>query len=101
MRSAATWTTSSASCVATVAESTIIGILGTIAGLGLGFLVLGWLMTTVTGDVFPDLGTVISLAPGTIATAAVLGIVVVGLAPLFAIRRLRQLDIPSTLRAAE
>jgi putative ABC transport system permease protein len=87
--------------VATVAESTIIGILGTIAGLGLGFLILGWLMTSVTADVFPDLGTVISLAPGTIATAAVLGIVVVGLAPLLGIRRLRHLDIPSTLRVAE
>jgi len=87
--------------IATVAESTIIGILGTIAGLGLGLLVLTWLMTTVTADVFPDLGTVISLAPGTIATAALLGIVAVGVAPLLGIRRLRHLDIPSTLRVAE
>jgi putative ABC transport system permease protein len=87
--------------IATVAESTIIGILGTIGGLGLGLLVLTWLMTTVTADVFPDLGTVISLAPGTIATAALLGIVAVGVAPLLGIRRLRHLDIPSTLRVAE
>jgi hypothetical protein len=40
-------------------------------------------------------------APGTIATAAVLGIVAVGLAPLLGARRLRHLDIPSTLRVAE
>lgn len=86
---------------ATLAESTIIGILGTIAGLGIGLLVLHWLMTTVTADVFPDLGTVISLAPATIATVAVLGIVAVGIAPLLGIRHLRHLDIPSTLRVAE
>lgn len=86
---------------ATVLESTIIGILGTIAGLGLGLLVLGWVMTTVTADVFPDLGTIISLAPRTIATAAVLGIAAVGLAPLLGARHLRHLDIPSTLRVAE
>ena len=87
--------------IATVVESTIIGILGTIAGLGLGLLVLNWLMTSVTADVFPDLGTVISLAPATIATAAFLGIAAVGLAPLLGIRHLRRLDIPSTLRVAE
>ena len=86
---------------AAVVESTIIGILGTIAGLGLGLLVLGWVMTAVTTDVFPDLGTVISLGPATIATAAVLGIGAVGLAPLLGARRLRHLDIPSTLRVAE
>lgn len=86
---------------AAVVESTIIGILGTIAGLGFGLLVLGWVMTAVTSDVFPDLGTVSSLAPATIATAAVLGIAAVGLAPLLGMRRLRHLDIPSTLRVAE
>ena len=86
---------------ATVVESTIIGILGTIAGFGLGLLVLGWVMTAVTADVFPDLGTIISLAPTTVATAAVLGIAAVGLAPLLGARGLRHLDIPSTLRVAE
>jgi putative ABC transport system permease protein len=58
-------------------------------------------MTAVTADVFPDLGTVISLAPATVETAAVLGIAAVGLAPLLGARRLRHLDIPSTLRVAE
>ena len=75
---------------ATVVESTIIGILGTIAGFGLGLLVLGWVMTAVTADVFPDLGTIISLAPTTVATAAVLGIAAVGLAPLLGARGLRR-----------
>ena len=79
---------------ATVVESTIIGILGTIAGFGLGLLVLGWVMTAVTADVFPDLGTIISLAPTTVATAAVLGIAAVGLAPLLGARGLRHLRHP-------
>jgi putative ABC transport system permease protein len=86
---------------ATVVESTIIGILGTIAGLGFGLLVLGWVMTAVTAEVFPDLGTVISLAPATIATAAIVGIAAVGLAPLLGARRLTRMDIPSTLRVVE
>jgi putative ABC transport system permease protein len=49
----------------------------------------------------PDLGLIVSVAPATIATAFVLGVLAVGLAPLFTYRRLRRMDVPSTLRVME
>ena len=38
---------------------------------------------------------------GTALTAAMLGIVAVGLAPLLTVRRLRRMDVPATLRVVE
>jgi putative ABC transport system permease protein len=85
----------------TVIESTLIGTLGTVVGLGLGFAILGWIINVVSRDTYPELGIPVTLAPGSIATAAALGIVAVGLAPLLSVRRLRNVDIPSTLRVVE
>jgi putative ABC transport system permease protein len=49
----------------------------------------------------PDLGMIVSIAPSTTATAIALGVFAVGIAPLFTFRRLRRMDVPSTLRVME
>ena len=49
----------------------------------------------------PDLGLIVTVAPATIVTAFLLGVLAVGLAPLFTYRRLRRMDVPSTLRVME
>ncbi|HET7856597.1 MAG TPA: FtsX-like permease family protein [Gaiellaceae bacterium] len=85
----------------TVVESAIIGVLGTLVGLGLGLAVLGWIVNVVSRDTFPDLGLSVTLAPGSIGVAAVLGVVAVALAPLLGVRRLRRMDVPATLRVVE
>jgi len=41
------------------------------------------------------------VSPGTVLAAAALGVVAVAAAPLLTIRRLRRMDIPSTLRTVE
>lgn len=85
----------------TMIESMLIGTLGTLAGLGLGLAVLNWIIRVVARDTYPELGIPISLAPGSIAIAAMLGVIAVALAPLLSVRRLRNTDIPATLRVVE
>jgi putative ABC transport system permease protein len=82
------------------AEGLIVGVVGTAIGVGLGMLAVRWL-TTGTGEEMPDLQFLVTVAPATIATAFVMGVVAVALAPLLTARKLRRTDIPSTLRVME
>jgi putative ABC transport system permease protein len=84
-----------------VVESLVIGILGTLVGLVLGRLLLGWLIGSLLPETFPDIGVTPTISPATLLTAVVLGVVAVGIAPLFTIRKLRHMDVPSTLRVVE
>jgi putative ABC transport system permease protein len=82
------------------AEGLIVGLVGTVIGVGLGMLAVRWL-TTGTAQEMPDLQLVLTVAPVTIVTAFVMGVVAVALAPLLTARKLRRTDIPSTLRVME
>jgi putative ABC transport system permease protein len=55
----------------------------------------------VVPDTFPDIGVIVSLNPGSLAVATALGTAAVALAPLFTTRRMRRMDVPSTLRVVE
>ena len=85
----------------TVVESVLIGTLGTIAGVGLGLVLLGWIINVVSRDTFPELGLQVTLSAQSLAVAAALGIVAVAAAPLLGVRRLKRMDLPATLRVAE
>jgi putative ABC transport system permease protein len=85
----------------TVAESVITGLLGTFVGIATGRAVLEWLVTTQMPRVLPDLGINATLSNTTLLTAVVLGVLAVAIAPLFTLRKLRRMDIPSTLRVME
>ena len=84
-----------------VTESLVIGLLGTVTGVLAGRALLEWLMRVIVPDTLPDIGVVAYLAPATVATALVLGVLAVAVAPLLTVRRLRRMDIPSTLRVVE
>jgi putative ABC transport system permease protein len=81
-------------------ENFIIGVLGTGLGIVLGWGILGALFVRAEEQT-PDIGFVITVYPQTIILAAVLGVLVVTLTPIFSIRRMRRMDIPSTLRVME
>ena len=85
----------------TMVESVITGVLASLLGIAAGMMVVNWTMKDLLGDTLPDLGAVVTLAPESILTAAVVGIGAVALAPLFTVRRLRRMDIPATLRVME
>lgn len=82
-------------------ESVVVGAIGTLIGIAAGVAVVNWTMKDLLGDTLPDLGAVVTLAPASIVTAFAVGIGAVALAPLLTARRLRRMDIPSTLRVVE
>ena len=82
-------------------ESLIIGVLGTIVGVVAGRLLLEWLLRVLLPSTFPDIGMIVDLSAGTLLTAVLFGVVAVALAPVLTLRRLRRMDIPSTLRVME
>jgi len=84
-----------------VVESIVVGALGTLIGIVAGIGVVSWTMNDLLGDTLPDLGAVVTLTPASILTAVAVGIGAVALAPLLTVRRLRRMDIPSTLRVVE
>ena len=84
-----------------VGESLITGLLGTALGLGGGLLVIGWVVNQTLPDTLPDLGLVVSISGGSMLVAALVGVIAVALAPLLTARRIRRMDVPSTLRVVE
>ena len=79
----------------------VIGVIGTALGVVFGRLLLEWLVRGLIPDTFPDVGISVHLASSTVATAIAFGVVAVAIAPVFTLRRLRRMDIPSTLRVVE
>jgi putative ABC transport system permease protein len=84
-----------------VAESALLGALGTVLGVVGGYAMLVWMTKTTVPSVMPDIGVTATLAPATFLLAFLLGTGVVAAAPLLTFRRLRKLDIPSALRLVE
>ncbi len=84
-----------------VAESVILGLVGTTIGLVAGIALVVWIVDAKMSEMMPDLAIPLAVAPGTLLAALAIGVVVVGLAPLLMARRLRRMDLPGTLRLVE
>lgn len=82
-------------------ESTIVGIIGTAVGVGLGTALLWWIVHVQFPEVLPEFGGRVVLTPQALGAAVVAGVLVVGAAPLLTLRRLRRADVPSALRVME
>lgn len=84
-----------------VGEGLLYGLLGTAAGLAAGERITNWLMSSVWRATMPDLSLDTIISGSTVLTAVVLGVAAVAIAPLLTLRRLRRMDVPSTLRVVE
>ncbi len=84
-----------------VVEGLMVGLLGTAIGLIVGRLVVEWFAVTLVANTLPEVGITAKLATGTMMSAVVLGVAAVAIAPLFTLRRLLRVDVPSTLRVME
>jgi putative ABC transport system permease protein len=82
-------------------ESMITGALGTLVGIALGLVIVGWVVNSLTPDVWPQIGMIVTLSAGSAGAAVLVGLGAVTIAPLLTVRRMRHLDIPSTLRVVE
>jgi len=84
-----------------IGENAILGLLGTVLGGLLGWVMLNQLLAARMEVMMEELGLLITMAPLSLLLAAVLGIGVVALTPLLSGRKLRRIDVPSTLRVME
>ncbi len=84
-----------------VGENTILGVLGTILGSLLGWVILNQLMISRMEVMLEEIELLITVTPYSMIMAAVLGVGVVALTPLVSARKLSRIDIPSTLRVME
>ncbi|MDH3249384.1 MAG: FtsX-like permease family protein, partial [Acidimicrobiia bacterium] len=84
-----------------IIESGVIGILATFLGALGGFAFLRWAVRTNIEQTVPDIALEYVVTPSLLGGVVALGVVVVALAPLLTYRKLRRLDIPSTLRVME
>ena len=82
-------------------ESFFLGVASTLIGLVGGYLLLKWLLVTTLPDTMPEVGMDIVVSPVTLATAVVLGVMAVAVAPLLSYRKLRRMDLTSALRVME
>jgi putative ABC transport system permease protein len=85
----------------TVLESLIVGSAGTALGIGAGYGIVQYITQILLPGTLPDVSIHAAISAATIATAAVLGVVAVAIAPLFTARRMRRMNIPATLRVVE
>lgn len=83
-----------------VIEVGLIGFMGTLIGIAFGLMALSGLLA-INQSAMPELQMVSKISWGTIAATMFFGVVVVGLAPIFTTRKLRRMNIPSTLRVME
>ncbi|MEW6058943.1 MAG: FtsX-like permease family protein [Actinomycetota bacterium] len=81
-------------------ESLIVGLLGALVGLGAGAAVLGPLLSSAGKD-SPQIEILTRLAPATAVAALAFGALAALLAPLLTARKLRRMDVASTLRVME
>jgi putative ABC transport system permease protein len=82
-------------------ENMVVGLLGTLLGIVLGLLTLGWIVESLVGETWPEIGIVKSVSHSTLGIALLVGVLAVSLTPFLMSRRLTRMDIPSTLRVVE
>lgn len=82
-------------------ENIVVGALATLIGVAIGTVMLDWMLGSLMSRTLPEFGIERSIAPSTLAWATGIGILTVSLAPLFLVRRIRNMDLPSTLRVME
>ena len=84
-----------------VVESALTGVLGSALGIGGGLLVITWMVESLLSETVPDFGITPLVGQFTIQWSIAVGVVAAALAPLLTVRRLRRIDVASTLRVVE
>lgn len=82
-------------------EGLLVGLVGTMIGVGLGMGVIRWVVHVLLAETVPDFGLVATISRGTLLAALATGVAATSLAPVLTVRRMRRMDLPSTLRVME
>jgi putative ABC transport system permease protein len=84
-----------------MAEGTLLGLLATALGLGGGYGLVRWFVTSVFPRTAPDIGLLLWITPQTLLVVVAMGVGAVALAPLLTVRKMGRMDLPGTLRVME
>ena len=84
-----------------IGENVILGAIGTVLGAVLGWWVLERMMLTRMETMLEEIQFVVTVRPFSVIAAVTLGVGFVALTPLISARKLRRIDVPSTLRVLE
>jgi putative ABC transport system permease protein len=82
-------------------ENLVIGILGTLVGVALGWEVLRAMLVARVEEQLAEFELIVTLSTTTLVISMILGVLVVALTPLLSIRRMMRMNIPDTLRVME
>ena len=85
----------------TALENALVGVLGTAAGLALGWAVIRWMTGSLFPEVLPEVEVAAHISVASVAEVVLVGVGAMALAPFLTLRRLLRLDIPSALRVVE
>jgi putative ABC transport system permease protein len=84
-----------------IVESALVGLLGAAIGIPVGFLMMKTVVERTLSPTYPQLSLQATFTLSTVLIAGAVGVLVVAVGPLFTRRRLRQMNIPATLRVVE
>lgn len=84
-----------------VIESVLLGTVGIAIGIGLGLLVMQWLLDTVLPAAIPELSVFAHIDASSFLIVAAIGLAATASAPVLITRRLQKMNLPSTLRYVE
>lgn len=84
-----------------IVENLILGVVATIAGVVLGWLLLGAIIELRIPTTLPDIDVVPTISATTLALSGLLGVLGVALAPLLTVRKMMRMNVPSTLKVME
>ncbi|MBA4181329.1 MAG: ABC transporter permease [Anaerolinea sp.] len=84
-----------------IVENFLLGVGATIAGVGLGWVLLLLIIRIRIPEMMPDIDIVATVSATTLTVSVALGVLAVAAAPLLTLRRLRNMDVPAALKIAE
>jgi putative ABC transport system permease protein len=82
-------------------ENLIIGALGTIMGIAVGWVILNAMMVARIEEQLAEFKFTVTVSSMTLVVSALLGVLVVTLTPVLSVHRMLRMDVPSTLRVME
>ena len=84
-----------------IVENLITGVLGTMLGIGFGYVIVIYMINGQVEDMMPDINFTVYVSTTTLFYSGILGVLVVALTPLLSLRRMWHMNIPSRLRVLE
>lgn len=84
-----------------IVENLILGVVATVAGVVLGWILLGAIIELRIPSTLPDIDVVPTISATTLALSGLLGVLGVALAPVLTVRKMLRMNVPATLKVME